>query len=119
MPPLPPPLPMPKGVPLPRAGGATPPPLPTRALPPPIPGRNSPPPLRVPTASPVGVGHGGANSNDPLSGQAQTRYGRYVNTKTGVVTGQWVRVQSTWLWALKFVPYAQAEDEALPMPHEQ
>lgn len=59
-----------------------------------------PPSSSVPAAIP----------GSPLEGQGVAKYGRLTNPDLLVAAGQWARVQSTFLWQIRFVPYAEAED---------
>lgn len=63
-------------------------------------------PIALPVAAPI------ATPGDPLAGResAPVRHGRLTNPDLLVAAGEWVRVQSTFLWALRFVPYAETED---------
>jgi hypothetical protein len=73
---------------------------------------------RIPYALPIRQQPPTATPGDVLDDPARTRYGRLQNPEVGVTAGEWVSVQSTFLWAIRFVPYAQAEDDE-PTPQDE
>lgn len=68
--------------------------------------------LPAPAASsrPPPIATGTAQQGDPLSGQPQSYYGRLTNPDLLVAAGHWARVQSSFLWAIRFVAYAEDAD---------
>ena len=70
----------------------------------------------MPTAVPIAEP---GNPTDRVPGRGQARYGRLTNPDLLVGVGDWVRVQSTFLWAIRFVPYAEAEDAPVRSSEQQ
>jgi hypothetical protein len=66
---------------------------------------------RVPMAGKIGFRPPDAIPGDAMQGDPVTRYSRLTNPDLLVTAGQWTNVQSTFLYAIRFVPYAQAEDD--------
>jgi hypothetical protein len=73
---------------------------------------------RIPTGFVVGPAVPTATRGSATEGAARTRYGRLANPDLAVTAGEWVSVQSTFLHAIRFVPYAQAEDDE-PTPQDE
>lgn len=68
------------------------------------------PPGQIPTATPA----------SPTDGPAPAvSYGRLTNPDLLVAVGQWVKVQSTFLWAIRFVPYAEDADAPVRSSEQQ
>lgn len=65
-------------------------------------------PVRMPPNPPTNVAT--AAPGDPLDGDRAAKYGRLTNPDLLVAAGDWARVQSSFLWAIRFVPYAEDAD---------